>query len=65
MRKHLFLLDAFKDLAGEFDKIKLILVGQGFQDDPENTEKEIRAFVKTNRLSNKVVLIGYRNDIPR
>lgn len=63
VKNHLFLLKAFKELAKEFDKVKLLLVGQGFKDDPENTEEEIQDFVDTNRLYKKVLILGYRSDI--
>ncbi|MBC2714606.1 MAG: glycosyltransferase [Desulfobacteraceae bacterium] len=63
VKNHRFLLNAFKKLAEEFDKVKLILVGQGFKDDPENTEEEIKDFIETNGLNNKVLILGYRSDI--
>ncbi len=65
VKNHLFLLNAFRELTGEFDKVKLILIGQGFKDDPENTEEEIRDFVDTNGLCNKIFMLGYRSDIPQ
>ena len=63
VKNHLFLLDAFKKLLGEYEKVKLLLIGQGFKDDPENTEEEIADFVETNALRNKVLMLGYRSDI--
>lgn len=64
VKNHIFLLNAFKELAEEYDKAKLMLIGQGFKDDPENTEKEIKNFIEIHDLNNKVIMLGYRADIP-
>ena len=63
VKNHLFLLNAFNELVGECDNVKLMLIGQGFKDDHDNTEEEIRDFVEANTLRNKVLLLGYRSDI--
>lgn len=63
VKNHLFLLKAFHELTAEFDNAKLLIIGQGFKDDPENTEIEIKNFIETNNLGDKVLMLGYRSDI--
>lgn len=64
IKNHIFLLRAFNELIKSYDKVKLLLVGQGFENDPENTEAELRIFVDKNGLKEKVLFLGYRSDIP-
>lgn len=64
IKNHIFLLKAFDELTKSNNKVKLLLIGQGFKDDPENTESELRSFVKKNGLKGKVLFLGYRSDIP-
>jgi L-malate glycosyltransferase len=63
VKNHVFLLRAFHDLIINYRNVKLLLVGQGFEFDPENSEKEIRNFVNEKGLSNNVLMLGYRSDI--
>ncbi len=44
--------------------MKLLLIGQGFKDDAENTEQELRTYVNEKGLSEHVLFLGYRSDIP-
>ena len=64
IKNHFFLLKAFEKLTKKNNKVKLFLVGQGFENDPENTEEELRIFVDKNGLKEKVLFLGYRADIP-
>ena len=64
VKNHIFFLKAFDELVKDFNNIKLLLVGQGLEDDLENSEKEIRNFVAQNDLDKKVMFLGYRSDIP-
>jgi glycosyltransferase involved in cell wall biosynthesis len=48
----IYLLKAFKEIAEEFDKAKLILIGEGEQED------EFKQFVKDNGLQQKVFFKG-------
>ena len=62
-KNHLFLLRAFhRAFAGRGD-VKLVLVGQGFPGDAENSEPAIAAFVRENGLGDAVRLLGYRSDV--
>ena len=62
-KNHLFLLKAFRELLGFHGNIKLFLVGQGFGHDPENSEGEIRHYIASNQMEERVVLVGYRPDV--
>ena len=63
VKNHLFLLQAFYELKKEIDGVKLLLIGQGFSDDPDNTEPEIRSFIDKHGLNDSVLLLGYRSDV--
>jgi len=63
VKNHLFLLRGFKELVKEFGNVKLLLVGQGTENDSENTEINVRSYVKENGLLEKVILTGHRNDV--
>jgi glycosyltransferase involved in cell wall biosynthesis len=65
VKNHIFLLKAFSELIKEYRDVKLLLIGQGFTSDLENSEQEIRDFVKGKDLIKDVLLLGYRSDIPR
>jgi glycosyltransferase involved in cell wall biosynthesis len=64
IKNHMYLLKAFNELIKEYEKVRLLLVGQGFKNDPENTETEIRGFIEKNGLDDKVTILGYRSDVP-
>jgi len=52
------------ELLKEYKNVKLLLIGQGFKDDAENAEADIRRFIDNQGLENSVTLLGYRSDIP-
>jgi glycosyltransferase involved in cell wall biosynthesis len=64
IKNHIFLLKAFNELIKEYKNVKLLLIGQGFEADSENTEKELKDFVQEKGLSNNILFLGYRPDIP-
>ena len=64
IKNHIFLLRAFDELIKSYKNAKLLLVGQGFKDDPENTEEDLRNYADKNGLKEKVLFLGYRSDIP-
>lgn len=64
IKNHVFVLRAFNELVHDLNKVKLLLVGQGFEGDTENTEKVLREFVVENHISKNVLFLGYRSDIP-
>lgn len=64
VKNHIFLLEAFYELIKDCKNIKLLLIGQGFKYDPENSELEIRKFVVEKGLNQKILFLGYRSDIP-
>ncbi len=64
IKNHILLLRAFSELIKDMGNVSLILVGQGFTSDPDNTEPEIRSFISGENLGGKALLLGYRADIP-
>jgi L-malate glycosyltransferase len=64
VKNHIFLLRAFQQLRNENNKVRLVMVGESYENDPENSEPEIRRFVKKHELDNDVLFLGYRTDVP-
>ena len=64
IKNHIFLLKAFEALLYEIENVKLLLIGQSFTNDNENSESEIHNFINKKGLDNKVLLLGFRSDIP-
>lgn len=64
VKNHLFLLQAFARVAEEYGNVKLLIIGQGFPGEPDNTEAELRSFVANHALTGRVLFLGYRTDIP-
>ena len=52
-------------LTKSYNKVKLLLVGQGFENDPENTEAELRIFVDKNGLKRKGFILRLQGGYPR
>ena len=65
IKNHLFLLKAFNELIKDYQNVKLLIIGQGFSDDPDNSEREIQNYVYEKSLSKNVLFLGYRSDIPK
>jgi glycosyltransferase involved in cell wall biosynthesis len=63
VKNHIFLLRAFEAVAKEYQNVKLLVIGQGFEGDPENSEGDVRNFINDAELQNKVFLLGFRTDI--
>ena len=64
VKNHMLLLEAFAQVAARCASVKLLIVGQGFAGDEDNTEAQLREFVSSNGLASKVTFLGYRTDIP-
>jgi glycosyltransferase involved in cell wall biosynthesis len=62
-KNHLFLLRAFNELVKRHGNLRLVLVGQGFDGDPENSEPEVSRFVRDHDLGASVRILGYRPDV--
>jgi len=56
---HLYLLEAVKALGERIPNLKLLIAGSGPQ------EETIKEFIQENALTGKVVMAGYREDVPR
>lgn len=63
VKNHIFLLKAFRDLFAKRTGLKLLLAGQGFKGDQDNTEEEILNFTDSNGLKDHVIMLGYRPDV--
>lgn len=63
VKNHVFLIKAFCTLVTILKNIKLIFIGRGFPDDPENSEPEVRNMVRELGIENSVLFLGYRSDV--
>ncbi len=63
VKNHIMLLKSFNLLLKDFNNVSLLLIGQGFTTDPTNREHEIRNYIHEHKLEDKVILLGYRNDV--
>jgi L-malate glycosyltransferase len=63
-KNHIFLLKAFRNLLNDNKNLKLLIIGQGFMDDPESSEKDIQDYIKNEHLAPYVQLLGGRSDVP-
>jgi glycosyltransferase involved in cell wall biosynthesis len=64
VKNHMFLLQAFAKLAEEHENVKLLVIGQGFAGDSDNTERDLRRFVENHGLAERILFLGHRRDIP-
>jgi glycosyltransferase involved in cell wall biosynthesis len=64
VKNHIFLFKAFREVISEMKNVKLVLIGEGDKDDPDNTENELSNYVNENGLEGSVHFLGYRPDIP-
>ncbi len=64
VKNHLCLIRAFHLLSKSLPHTRLVLVGRGFAGDPENSEYDIKNLINSFGLENRVILTGYRDDIP-
>lgn len=63
IKNHIMLLQAFEKVVKYNCCVKLMLIGQGFKNDPENTENDIKKFINDKGLENNILLLGYQPDI--
>jgi glycosyltransferase involved in cell wall biosynthesis len=56
---HSYLLEAVKTLADKIPSLKLLIAGSGPQ------EKNIRDYIANNDLTRRVIMAGYREDVPQ
>jgi glycosyltransferase involved in cell wall biosynthesis len=64
-KNHLFLAKAFLRAFDRSPGVRLLLIGQGFPGDPENSMPSVQSFVRENGLEPTVSLLGYRPDVHR
>jgi len=62
-KNHIFLLKSFNELCKVRNNVHLVLIGQGFKEDAENSENEVKALIAKLRLNRNVSLLGYRDNV--
>lgn len=63
IKNHIFLVQAFCELIKEYQHLKLLLIGRGFEGDEEIVQ-ELVNLVKEKGLTENVLFLGYRSDVP-
>lgn len=63
VKNHDFLITGFGELVKSLRNVRVIIVGQGFRHDPENSEQELKDRVRELGLTDKVSFLGYRSDV--
>lgn len=63
VKNHVFLVKAFGELVKIFNNVRLLIIGMGFPDDPENSEQEIKDKVQELGITDSVCFLGYRSDV--
>jgi glycosyltransferase involved in cell wall biosynthesis len=64
VKNHTCLIRAINILKTTYPQIRLVLVGRGYPGDIENSEEEILNIIRTLGMEHRVILTGYREDIP-
>ncbi len=64
VKNHVCLIRALKQLSATYPQVRVLLVGQGFPQDDENSEGQVRDLIKMYGLQGKVIFTGFQNDIP-
>jgi L-malate glycosyltransferase len=63
VKNHACLIKAFHRIAEAYPETRLLFVGRGFANAPEDSEKEIKRLIKLLGLTARVIFAGYRNDV--
>ena len=63
LKNHKFLIQSFIKVLKHYQNTRLILIGQGFENDDENSETELKHIVSSNSITDKVFFLGYRTDV--
>ena len=63
VKNHIFLLEAFSEIRKENKNVLLLIIGQGFEKDSDNTGPEIKKFIYEKQLNDSVLMLGYRKDV--
>ena len=64
VKNHVCVIRAFYRLSPVYPQIRLMLVGKGYPGDAENSEEDVRQLIDMYNLHDRVLLTGYREDIP-
>jgi len=63
VKNHACLIRALNQLSVDNPHVRVMLVGQGFPGDLENSEEELLDLINTYGLKEKVIMTGYKDDI--
>ena len=63
VKNQMMLLRSFELILTEEPNVRLIIVGQGFIGDKDNTETELREYIVAKGLEKKVFLLGYQENV--
>lgn len=63
VKNHVFLIKAFSELLKVFTNVRLVIIGRGSPDDPENSEQEVKDKIQELGIMESVSLLGYRSDV--
>lgn len=63
IKNHIFLLRAFREVYRRAGSTRLVIVGEGYDDDLENSEAAVKEYIERHNLQNAVMLLGYRSDV--
>lgn len=64
VKNHACLVRAAGRLKDSHPQLRLFFVGTGFPGDTENSEDEVRSLIRDLGLQDRVVLVGYQENIP-
>jgi L-malate glycosyltransferase len=64
VKNHVCLIKAFNHIAETYPEARLLFVGRGFANAPEDSEKDIKRLINSLGLTERVIFAGYRNDVP-
>ncbi len=63
VKNHACLIRAFDQMSSNNPHLRVMLVGQGFSGDRENSERELIDLIHTFRLQERVIMTGYQENI--
>jgi len=64
VKNHACLIRAVHQLSVSYPQLRVLLVGQGFAGDSENSECDVIELINLYGLQQKVIMTGYQKDIP-
>lgn len=59
------LIEAFAEIIGANNKVKLMIVGDAASDRDQETKKKLKRLLAQDKFKDKIIMTGYRKDIPQ